>query len=112
MLEYLFVREHAVVNPYLVQLALEVSPVLRGLEPHEERRSTGTDHTGGGESRSGWQAVDVKSERRSIELPAGWKASIAIQLVSEWAENKTVLPNVVLDAAEGVFKAILERFDE
>ncbi len=54
--------------------------------------------------------IKAASERQSIELPDGWKASVAIQLVSAWAEKRTVLPNSVLDAASLLFDAIRKRF--
>jgi len=55
--------------------------------------------------------IKAASKRRSIELPDGWKASIAIRLVSTWAETSTTLPDQVLNTASSLFKAIRERFD-
>jgi hypothetical protein len=48
--------------------------------------------------------------RRNVELPDGWKASVAIYLVSEWAEQGTQLPVEVLDRASLLFAAVNERF--
>ncbi|TDQ84457.1 putative AbiEii toxin of type IV toxin-antitoxin system [Dongia mobilis] len=54
--------------------------------------------------------IKSAAKRLGIELPEGWKASVAIQLVSEWAEKKTTLPTEVLARAEMLFRAISERF--
>jgi len=48
--------------------------------------------------------------RRNVELPDGWKASVAIFLVSQWAEQATRLPDEVLDRASALFAAINEHF--
>ena len=54
--------------------------------------------------------IKVAAKRRGIALPAGWKASVAIRLVSEWDKNNTILPDSVLDVAEALFDAIQQRF--
>lgn len=54
--------------------------------------------------------IKAAADRKSIDLPDGWKASVAIQLVSTWAETKAVLPAPVLEAAALLFGAIRERF--
>lgn len=54
--------------------------------------------------------IKAAAKRRSIELPDGWKASVAIQLVSAWAVSSTALPAPVLDRAAALFGAIRERF--
>ncbi len=56
-------------------------------------------------------AIKVAAQRQAIELPDGWKASVAIHLVSEWAEKKTRLPDEVLSKAEALFKEITRRFE-
>jgi predicted ATPase len=56
--------------------------------------------------------IKAAAERKSIELPEGWKPAVAIHLVSDWAENRTILHADVLDNAELVFKAIRESFPE
>lgn len=56
-------------------------------------------------------AIKAAAKRQGIELPDGWKASVAIQLVSELAEKGTVLPDAVLDQAATLFKAFTERFE-
>ena len=55
--------------------------------------------------------IKAAAKRQSIELPEGWKASVAIHLVSAWAEHKTVLPDEVLDRAATVLAAIRQRFN-
>ncbi len=56
--------------------------------------------------------IKAAAKRLSIELPKGWKASVAIQLVSKWTEAKTTLPENVLDRASALFGAIEERFNK
>jgi hypothetical protein len=55
-------------------------------------------------------AIKAAAQRQGIQLPDGWKASVAIHLVSEWAEKGTRLPDAVLDQAQTLFKSIAERF--
>jgi len=55
--------------------------------------------------------VKAAAKRQAIELPEGWKASVAIHLVSAWAESKTILPPDVLDRAAAVLSAIRQKFD-
>ena len=54
--------------------------------------------------------VKTWAARRKLDLPEGWKASTAIDLVSQWAERATKLPDEVLDRAAALFAAINERF--
>lgn len=56
-------------------------------------------------------AIKAAAKRQGIELPDGWKASVAINLVSEWAENGTKLPEQVLALAESLFREVVQRFD-
>ncbi len=55
--------------------------------------------------------IKAAAKRKDVELPDGWKASVAIELVSSWAEHKTTLSKSVLDAAARLFTVIEERFD-
>lgn len=55
--------------------------------------------------------IEKCAQRKSIELPKGWKASVAIALVSSWAEMNTVLPDSVLEVADKLFTTISSRFD-
>lgn len=54
--------------------------------------------------------IKAMAKRKSIDLPDGWKATVAISLVSEWAERKQVLSDNILDLASSLFSAIRERF--
>jgi hypothetical protein len=53
--------------------------------------------------------IKAAAKRQAIDLPDGWKASVAIHLVSSWAEKKTTLPEAVLDAAAALFAQIEAR---
>lgn len=54
--------------------------------------------------------IKASAKRQNVILPDGWKASVAINLVSEWAEKRTMLPDLILDRAERLFKEIAARF--
>lgn len=54
--------------------------------------------------------IKAWATRRKFDLPKGWKASVAIHLVSQWAEHATSLPTEVLDRASVLFATINERF--
>jgi len=54
--------------------------------------------------------IKAAATRKGITLPDGWKASVAISLVSEWAEKKIKLPDDILNRAAMVFAAISTRF--
>lgn len=56
--------------------------------------------------------IKAAAQREGIELPNGWKASVSIQLVSEWAEQKALLADTVLDAAASLFSAIRRHFQD
>ena len=64
----------------------------------------------------GWESTESRSKpppvRRAIELPKGWKASIALHLVSSWAENGTTLTGEILDKATLLFTEMNNRFDD
>ena len=55
-------------------------------------------------------AIKAAAKRLGIQLPDGWKASVAIHLVSEWAEKGTKLPAAVLAPAEALFNEVAVRF--
>jgi hypothetical protein len=71
-----------------------------------EVKLTGADCT----AKSLPSAFEAAAQRQGIALPDGWKAYVAMHLVSEWAEQRTQLPDEVLARAERLFKAIAERF--
>jgi len=66
----------------------------------------------GEDRRAGSLPKIIKSaaKRQNIDLPEGWKVSVAIQLVSELAEKRIILPKSVLEMAETLFKEIIARF--
>ena len=56
--------------------------------------------------------IKAAAKRQKIDLPEGWKASIALHLVSAWAEEGTTLADEVLDTAALLFSALNARFEE
>jgi hypothetical protein len=56
--------------------------------------------------------IKAAAKRQNIQLLDGWKASAAIHLVSTWAEQKTNLPEDVLDRAATLFAEVQERFSQ
>ena len=56
--------------------------------------------------------IKVAAERRSLDLPDGWKASVALYLVSDWAENGTTLSDHILDIAAELFAGINDSFKD
>ena len=55
--------------------------------------------------------IKAAAKRQGIELPEGWKASVALQLVASWAEGGTMLADEVLDNGAKLFFALNERFE-
>ena len=55
--------------------------------------------------------IEAEAERQGVELPVGWKASVALHLVASWAEQGTTLSNRTLDAAASLFGEISKRFE-
>ena len=56
--------------------------------------------------------IKASANRHGIALPDGWKASVAIQLVSDWAIQKTQLTDDVLNRAALLFTDIQLRFTQ
>ena len=54
--------------------------------------------------------IKAAAQRQGIDLPEGWKASVALHLVSSWAEDGTTLADDILDMAASVFDEINKRF--
>ncbi len=52
----------------------------------------------------------VAAKREKAELPEGWKDSVSLHLVSSRVEQKTTLPDDVLDRAAVLFSAAQKRF--
>lgn len=55
--------------------------------------------------------IKAAAKRQVRDLPEGWKASIALNLVSSWAKEGTTLSDEVLDTAALLFSALNERFE-
>ena len=56
--------------------------------------------------------VKAAANRGDVKLPGGWKASVALHLVSSWAEEGSTLSDEVLDKAALLFSELNVRFDE
>ena len=54
--------------------------------------------------------IQAAAKRHGINLGAGWKAQAALELVGNWAESRTTLPDDVLDAAARLFQVINRSF--
>ena len=55
--------------------------------------------------------IKAATSRQGIELTKGWKASIALYLVSSWAENGITLSGEILDQVALLFTEMNNRFD-
>ena len=55
--------------------------------------------------------IKAAAKRLALDLPDGWKASVAIHLVASWAEKGSTLADEVLDNAALLFSALNERFE-
>ena len=56
--------------------------------------------------------IKAAAKRQALDLPEGWKASVALHLVASWAEKGTTLADEVLDTAALLFSALDERFEK
>jgi predicted ATPase len=54
--------------------------------------------------------IKAAAIRQNIELPDGWKAMIALNLVSSWAQKAITLPDHVLESAAKLFAELRSRF--
>ena len=55
--------------------------------------------------------IKAAAKRQARDLPEGWKASVALHLVSSWAKEGTTLSDEVLDTASLLFSALNEWFE-
>jgi predicted ATP-dependent endonuclease of OLD family len=55
--------------------------------------------------------IKAAAKRQAIRLPDGWKALVAIQLASDWAQSGRTLNDGILDRAAILFGAIADRFN-
>ncbi len=58
------------------------------------------------------QRIEIAAEEADVELPASWRLSTALSLISAWAFRNTNLPDDVLDAASLLFEALAGRREE
>ena len=89
---------------------LDENVVLAGLEA-----VVGTALSPDGRDRSSASLpsrIEAAAERQAVELPEGWKASVALHLVSSWAEQGTTISDGTLDAAASLFAEINRRFQD
>ena len=56
--------------------------------------------------------IKAAAKRQKIDLPEGWKASIALHLVSSWAEKGTTLTDEILDIAALLLSALNTGFEK
>ena len=56
--------------------------------------------------------IKAAANRQTLDLPDGWKASVALHLVSSWAEKGTTLAEEVLDTAASLFSALNVGFED
>ena len=56
--------------------------------------------------------IKAAAKRQTLDLPEGWKASVALHLVASWAEKGTTLADEILDTAALLFSVLNERFEK
>lgn len=54
--------------------------------------------------------IKASAKEKGIDLPDGWKTTVALQLVSSWAQQGTVLSDSILKKAEKLFAVLQQRF--
>ena len=83
--------------------------VLKGLEAVLDNglKLTQSDRSAG----SLPSQIKAAAKRQARDLPEGWKASVALHLVSLWAKEGTTLSDEVLDTASLLFSALNEWFE-
>ena len=72
-----------------------------GLQLDQEDRSAGSLPS----------QIEAAARRQTLGLPEGWKALVALHLVSSWAENGTMLADEVLDTAASLFSTLNAGFE-
>ena len=55
--------------------------------------------------------IKTAAQRQGLDLPIGWKHSLALELVRSWAEKGTRLEDDMLDSAASLFSAINKELD-
>lgn len=66
----------------------------------------------GSEDSSLVDRIKNAARRNNVELPNGWKAEVARQIVTQWSKTNSndILPEI-LNKAEKLFKELMKRFD-
>lgn len=54
--------------------------------------------------------IKAYAKVNDTDLPEGWKTTVALQLVSSWAQQGVVLPDAVLEKAGKLFSVLRDRF--
>jgi predicted ATPase len=54
--------------------------------------------------------IKAAATRTGVSLPDGWKATVALRLVSEWAQKGVNLPDASLQSASKLYAAFSSRF--
>lgn len=54
--------------------------------------------------------IKAAAKRQGVDLPEGWKATVALQLVSSWAQQGVTVPDPVLEAAAKLYAVLHARF--
>ena len=56
--------------------------------------------------------IEAAARRQTLDLPMGWKASVALHLVYSWAEKGTMLTDEILDTAAALFSTLNSGFED
>jgi hypothetical protein len=54
--------------------------------------------------------IKAAAKRQGVDLPEGWKTTVALQLVSSWAQQGVTVPDPVLEAAAKLYAVLHARF--
>lgn len=82
-----------------------ILPVLNAILPTQLSITTADRPAGSLPSQ-----IKAAARRQDLELPDGWKTSVALSLVSSWAQTDNKLPGSVLQAAAKLFAELRSRF--
>lgn len=86
-----------------------ILPILNNLLENTKVQLTKDDRSKG----SLVDRIKNAARRNNVELPNGWKAEVARQIVIQWSTTNSndILPEI-LNKAEKLFKELMKRFDE
>jgi predicted ATPase len=54
--------------------------------------------------------IKAAAKRHAVDLPEGWKTTVALHLVSSWAQQGVTVPDPVLEAAAKLYAVLHARF--